>query len=734
MKITTLVAGQNSRAMKFNRCHILYPFFIAVIIAAIPAIAHAIVPAAKKMPVAVKGILDLRGWDFDKDGPVKLDGDWEFYWKQLLSSDDFKKNNSSPTRLFLSVPALWYKSSAGGKKLPDDGFATYRLIILLNPISKNQAIKFNAINSAYRGYAEGVFIASNGRVGTDERESIPEWRPHVARLPHSAEKIELILQVSNFHYIHGGIHSKMEFGREDHLSDSFQKELYRGFFIFGVLFIMGLYHLSFFMTRRKDTAPLYFGIFCLMMSIRTIASGEYPINYITPGISWTILHKMEFTSFTLAVPIFTLFIHALFREDYKKGILHTIVTIFSGMTLFIIATPEKINSMIAPLAQVCAILAIVYTIIVLIRASFKKREGARIFFIGYVLLSIAVTNDILNERNIISTGHFTQVGLFCFLFSQAFMLSTRYSRAFISIENLSDQLRDYTGNLQRMVDERTAELKHTNEELFASTYKLAQTNEALLKRNREIEDELEIGRLIMNKLLPEKISDGKRENPVVTYIPTDKIGGDFYGFKRGENSIEFLIADVSGHGLPSAFLALIMKNTFDFITDNTLLIANPKLIDSPSKLMEIINNTICASTVNDKFITAFYCILDYSTMIMHYCSTGHLPLLLHRSASGEIIELHTGGKPLGWFKNYKFTTKDVHISPHDRIILYTDGIIECLNDDHDIYGEERFINFIKKNRGLSPQDFSRILMDELRIFSGYDKFEDDVTLIVYDVE
>lgn len=242
-------------------------------------------------------------------------------------------------------------------------------------------------------------------------------------------------------------------------------------------------------------------------------------------------------------------------------------------------------------------------------------------------------------------------------------------------------------------------------------------------RNLEIEEHLETARLIQRKLLPAgpPVVRGFRMHAL--YLPMDKVGGDFYNIAQSGDSLSVFIADVSGHGLASSYLSLIAKMALEN--------AGPGI--PANQVLGNINGAIFRSTVKNNYVTAFFAEIDVKSRIMRYSGAGHLPPLVYRAGTGGFIELRTRGKPLGWFSSLALEEKSLQLEQGDRLVVYTDGITECMNRKREMFGEERFLGFIKSRRSLEPQEFTGALMDTLEQYCGSKNFEDDITLIVLDV-
>jgi sigma-B regulation protein RsbU (phosphoserine phosphatase) len=155
--------------------------------------------------------------------------------------------------------------------------------------------------------------------------------------------------------------------------------------------------------------------------------------------------------------------------------------------------------------------------------------------------------------------------------------------------------------------------------------------------------------------------------------------------------------------------------------------------DSCTWVLQMLNNMLCKSTVNTNYMTAFFCLVDRETNRMTYSNAGHIPPLVYRDRSSSFYELKTGGKPLGLFPDLVHAEGEVQLEEGDRVVFYTDGIVECINRAGELYGDNRFRDFISAHRGVDPESFSVMVIEELKVFCGGDKFGDDLCLLVFDV-
>ncbi len=258
---------------------------------------------------------------------------------------------------------------------------------------------------------------------------------------------------------------------------------------------------------------------------------------------------------------------------------------------------------------------------------------------------------------------------------------------------------------------------------ISSLMKNHEYQQIISRRNQDIESELDVARMLQQRLLPVSIPEVSGYHLNALYVSMDKVGGDFYDMEKRDGSLDIFIADVCGHGLPGAFLATVTKISFDNITTRT----------TPDKVLCLLNNVIHRYTVNSNFVTAFYATIDINTGVMRYSSAGHVTPLLYRKKNDEFIELKAQGTLLGIFRNLKFEEKIIQLESSDRVVFYTDGITECTNPEGEMFDEASLQKSIREHAGKTAGEFKHEVMKELEAFKGEKTFDDDITMVVLDV-
>jgi PAS domain S-box-containing protein len=392
-------------------------------------------------PQAVQGVLDLTDWDFKKDGPVELSGEYEFYWNQHLTPLDFLRAPLPEKTGFIHVPGYWKDDTFDGKTFPGQGYVTYRLNIQLNEKKKSLALRSLEISTAYNIFVNGQKVGALGVPGNSLETTIARQFPQIINFELKTNRMELIFQVSNFHHRRGGLWEIIQLGREKDLLKAQQKRLSFDLFLCGSILIMALYHLGLFSVRKKDRSSLYFSIFCFLIALRLLTTGGRYLILLYPNMSYELMIKLEYLSFYLAVPAFGMFIQSIFPK-FSKRIRHLIMLLGIAFSCIVIFTPARIFSHTLNVYEIATLVTLIYGLYVIFASLPKMRIEAFVFLLGFFIFLLAVVNDMLHVERIIQTGFYVPFGLFAFILSQAFLLSYRFSTALTTVETQQKELRD----------------------------------------------------------------------------------------------------------------------------------------------------------------------------------------------------------------------------------------------------------------------------------------------------
>ena len=256
----------------------------------------------------------------------------------------------------------------------------------------------------------------------------------------------------------------------------------------------------------------------------------------------------------------------------------------------------------------------------------------------------------------------------------------------------------------------------------ASLLRISAYRRLLSERNNQIEAELDMARLLQQKLLPEHLPRIPGLNVEARYIPMDKVGGDFFDYLETDGRLGVFLADVSGHGIPGAFFSAVAKMTLHY---------SRHLSHDPPELLRAINESVLQYSVHGMFLTALYMEIDPASRNARFSMAGQCRPLLLRPGADEPEELYTAGIPIGVKSDIPLEEDTIQMEAGSRLILYTDGLTE-LNNDLELFGEEGLRNFMKQHRSLPSGEFADLLLTHVRNLSESDTFSDDLTVLVLD--
>ncbi|MCG8689331.1 MAG: HD domain-containing protein [Desulfobacterales bacterium] len=403
---------------------------------------------------AKKGVLDLRGWNFTRQGPVSLAGEWQFHWNAHLSADKVLYSIEADEDHWIQVPGSWHNFSNNKKSIGGHGYATVALRVRIDKEQVPLGLNIRNVMTAYELFINGRLAEQVGQVGTSRETMTPEYRQVNVDLPEDITTIDIVMRISNFHHRLGGPWSKVVIGTRSSIEKDAMYRLVLNIFMVGSIFIMGLYHLCLFLLRRNYTPALFLGLFCLLITLRSLVTNERFLHTLFPWLSWEVLAKMEYLGFYLAVPVFALFIRSLFPKEASRVAITGYELIAAGFSLVVIFFPARIFSHTVLVYQVITISLCLYLAFVFYKAARNKRPGITAIIFGTVFLFISFINDLLHSNNILQTAYVLQAGLFVFIFSQAFVLSKMFSLTFQTIETQANHLMAMNSSLSREIQIR----------------------------------------------------------------------------------------------------------------------------------------------------------------------------------------------------------------------------------------------------------------------------------------
>ena len=247
------------------------------------------------------------------------------------------------------------------------------------------------------------------------------------------------------------------------------------------------------------------------------------------------------------------------------------------------------------------------------------------------------------------------------------------------------------------------------------------------KRLERLENEISIARKIQLGNVNNTIPGLDMFRIGVKYIPAENISGDFYNFHTTEpDKLGVLIADVSGHGIPASLIASMVKILFSILTP---------IYSRPDLFIKELNRYLF-DKMGGNFLTAGYCYISKSKNSAVFARAGHEPLLHISYKSGEAVlhEYEPPGRIIGINPESNPEQVEFEIVTGDRIILYTDGLIEIFNEKKEISGKEMLKSLLLQSKDLDTEKAIEFVFNSLSEWNSYKQFEDDFTLIIIDID
>jgi phosphoserine phosphatase RsbU/P len=240
------------------------------------------------------------------------------------------------------------------------------------------------------------------------------------------------------------------------------------------------------------------------------------------------------------------------------------------------------------------------------------------------------------------------------------------------------------------------------------------------RKQRQREEELREAREIQDSLLPKTLPEIPGYEIAAVTRPLRFVGGDYYSVARiDDRRTALCIADVAGKGMPAALLMSSLQATLQPLIRQHL---------PPAELCHRLNRILCDLTPVGKFISFFYGVLDSATHRFTYCNAGHNPPLLLR-ADGTSTELQAEGAVLGQFPNWLYQQSERQLENGDRLLLFTDGLVEACNREEEFFSEH---NLVRIAQEYSKSDAGELLGRLMHAASQHcgEHFQDDASMIV----
>jgi signal transduction histidine kinase len=507
---------------------------------------------SKEIPLPVNGVLDLRTWDFQKDGQISLTGYWEFYYKDFLSSRQF---DALQQKTYAWVPGVWKNGYLSGDvtdtirerntvwwptmpwernywkgiKMGGTGYASYGLIVLLPQGQRNLALKVPDMGTAVKLFINDSLVASSGKVGTTKETSVPEFLPQTVVLQQPKDSMRLALWISNFYYRKGGAWKEIVIGDSARIGKSSRNIVSTQIFFGGIWLMVCFIFLCFYLYRPRDRIMLYLFLGSVSCFIRLFMADDRLITVFFPHISFELMAKPDVITGFSSIQLAVLAMCMLFPAEFSRLMKNTVAIALVLLVVITLSTNSIIYSNLVVPYQIFDCYIMFYGTVKMAQAIIRKREGAVIMGFALLMLLISSFAQILfyNQMTDSWLGTFYLEGAVIVGFAQVILLSRLFSSALNRAEN-------FAGELEVTVAERTKALLEAQEQLVAVARHTE--NEKIRRRiSQDIHDDISSG---LNKIswMSELVKIKAQKNvPQEIYPTLDKI------IKSSRESVDNLI-------------------------------------------------------------------------------------------------------------------------------------------------------------------------------------------------
>ena len=441
--------------------------------------------------------------------------------------------------------------------------------------------------------------------------------------------------------------------------------------------------LFFFRRRARELTLIYFSIFCILYAVRLLATrAAFRALFTFSPKFWTLL-IWDITA-VIILPV-GLFLYQVLSDQLKKRLLWLLILqgafgVFGilGPYLGISFTTLNLANNYMVLGSFLALAAGV----VIARAEPGPHKPLsheiRVFLAGFLIWALFIFHTNLIGLGLIRGTSAEFIGFLIFVAGLGYVAASR---------------------------------------TFANEQRLS-----------AIDNELEVARRIQSSTLPQQIPALAGLEIAASYVPMSAVAGDFYDFLLIDNRhLGILIADVTGHGVPAALIATMLKIAFAGQAEHA---------SDPARVLTGLNRALCGK-FEEHFVTAAYLFVDLDKNLLRYSAAAHPPLLLLSYVANHAREIEENGLMLGMFPDATYTSIDIPFAPGDRVLLYTDGLFEAKNSNHEEFGRGRCAQFLESQRALPASRVVADLLSRVASFSAANSRnpspqDDDITLLLLD--
>ncbi len=497
-----------------------------------------------------------------------------------------------------------------------------------------------------------------------------------------------------------------------------ERDFFQGIY-FGMILIMAFYNLFLFF-NLKDSAYLFYVLYIVGVGSLSAYFSGYFQNH-------TIIYYSNLISVFTGVfsILFTIrFLGTKLNNSRINWILMLYIFLYTVSFLAEMIGFRRWNSGFVYFVSMSLSFVLMFS-----GAYIYKRNHyipARYYTISWFAFIVGLNIQILRAMGIFSyngfTSHAMQIGNILEILLLSFALADRINQYKKDFEESRERAINALNSNRKLIEEQN---KILEEKVTERTKIIEEQKLELQTKNNLLLKEIELAGRFQQTLLPNKPEVIPRVQLGFLYQPMLGVGGDFIDilYERESNYLGLFICDVTGHGITASLIASMVKISLQGWNQ---MIRNPALIP------EHIRNNL-KDKLDKNFVTSGICSLDLDNLILRYASAGHPPLV-YIPANGKAEYIHSKGRAIGSFFTTACLESEISLQTGDKIVLYTDGVVEARNRRGVMLGEELFLAKLDELKTLAPREMTGELSAFMEKYTGGIEPQDDMTLLVMEIE
>jgi len=393
------------------------------------------------------GVMDLSSWNYERNPRITLDGEWEFYWNELLTPEDFRDNAPANTA-YMKVPSRWNGKMVDGRTLPSYGYATYRMLLKNVPFSGVFALKKNNIRFSSVIFVQGHKLLEDGTPSGDAAGYRPGNTPQFGLFSLDRGDVEIVVQVANYDYINAGIPISLYFGEQAAMFKYEEKNTTREFGVLAILGALALIYLICFTAaaiyRNVDYSLLIFALVCALYAVYHGLIDERSLMLFLPDATFETMYRAKDIVSIVTMILLAMFFYKIHRNMISLKLLRAISIVLGVFAVVIGIAPIRlymaIQVYVIAMYEAMLLWMLWKAAVFFIRSEPHSRFRALLLFMAIVAINLYSLDIILFALSLKGNLWVAQFYIVVFNVVVIFLIVLRFFEAYHTIDEMKNRL------------------------------------------------------------------------------------------------------------------------------------------------------------------------------------------------------------------------------------------------------------------------------------------------------